>query len=112
VILSFKDRKLADLCNDDRQLQKSYGVKGRKKIRSRLDDLDAAGTLALMATLPGARCEELKGDRAGKFSVRVHDGYRIIFTPDHDPVPVKPDGGVSWTAVTAIEIHSIEDYHD
>lgn len=112
MLLSFKDRNLADLCNDDRRLQKTYGEKGRKKVRSRLDDLDAAGTLAEMAALPAAHCEELKGDRAGQFSVRVHDAFRIIFTPDHDPIPVKPDGGVDWRAVTAIRIHSIEDYHD
>lgn len=112
MILSFRNRKLADFCNDDRQLQKAYGLKGRKKIRSRLDELDAATNLGVMATLPAAHCEELKGNRAGQFSVRLHDGHRIIFTPDHNPIPVKPDGGVNWTEVTAIRIHSIEDYHD
>jgi len=61
---------------------------------------------------PGPRCEELKGNRAGAFSVRVHNGYRIVFVPDHDPVPRKDDGGVNWSAVTAIRIESIEDYHD
>lgn len=110
--ISFRERGLADLCNDDRLLQRTFGLKGRKKVRARLDDLAAAETLAVVATLPGARCEKLKGDRIGEFSVRVHDGYRIIFTPDHAPVPVKPDGGVNWAAVTAIQIQSIEDYHD
>jgi proteic killer suppression protein len=112
VQLSFKTADLRDLCNDDKQLQRRFGEKGRKKIRQRLDDFDAAENLAVMGRLPGARCEELKGDRAGTFSVRVHDGYRIVFVPDHDPVPRKEDGGVNWPAVTAIRIESIEDYHD
>lgn len=83
-----------------------------KKIRQRLDDFDAAENLAVIGQLPGARCEELKGNRAGQLSVRAHDGMRIIFRPMHEPVPVKLDGGLDWSAVTAIEVESIEDDHD
>jgi proteic killer suppression protein len=36
---------------------------------------------------------------------------RLIFAPAHNPLPLKEDGGLDWTAVTAIEIHEIEDYH-
>ena len=110
--LSFKNADLHDLCSDDKLLRKRFGEKGRKKIRQRLDDFDAAENLAVIGRLPGARCEELKGNRAGTFSVRVHDGFRIVFVPDHDPVPRKDDGGVNWSAVTAIRIEAIEDYHD
>ncbi len=83
-----------------------------KKIRQRLDEFDAADNLAVIATLPGPHCEELKGNRAGELSVRAHDGMRIVFRPTHVPLPLKPDGGLDWVAVTAIEILSIEDYHD
>jgi proteic killer suppression protein len=110
VQLSFKTADLRDLCNDAEPLRKQFGEKGRKKIRQRLDDFDAAENLAVIGRLPSARCEELKGNRAGTFSVRVDDGYRIVFLPDHHPVP--RDGGVNWSAVTAIRIESIEDYHD
>lgn len=110
--ISFKHADLRNLCNDDKLLRKRFGEQGRKKIRQRLDDFDAADNLAVIGRLPGPRCEELKGDRAGTFSVRAHDGYRIVFVPDDDPVPRKDDGGVNWSAVTAIRIESIEDYHD
>lgn len=83
-----------------------------KKIRQRLDELDAAESLAVIGLLPGPHCEELKGGRAGELSVRAHDGMRIIFCPLHFPVPVKPDGGLDWSAVTSLNILSIEDYHD
>jgi plasmid maintenance system killer protein len=112
VQLSFKTADLREICNDDKRLKRRFGEKGRKKIRQRLDDFAAAENLAVIGCLPGARCEELKGDRAGTFSVRVHDGYRIVFIPDHDPVPRKEDSGVNWSVVTAIRIESIEDYHD
>ena len=110
--LSFKNADLHALCHDERLLRKRFGEKGRKKIRQRLDDFDAADNLAVIGRLPGARCEELKGAQAGRYSVRVHDGFRIVFVPDHDPVPRKDDGGVNWSAITAIRIQSIEDYHD
>jgi plasmid maintenance system killer protein len=87
-------------------------LEGRKKIRSRLDDFAAAENLAVIGKIPYHRCEELKGKRTGQLSVRAHGGFRIIFRPDHEPVPTKPDGGLDWKAVTALHILSIEDYHD
>jgi plasmid maintenance system killer protein len=112
VLLSFKNPGLRELCNSDKLLRKQFGEKGMKKIRQRLDELDAAENLAVIGLLPGPRCEELKGSRAGELSVRAHDGMRIIFRPMHVSAPLKPDGGLDWVAVTAIQILSIEDYHD
>ena len=83
-----------------------------KKIRQRLDEFDAAENLAVIRLLPGPRCEELKGNRAGQLSVRAHDGMRIIFRPMASPAPMKPDGGLDWPAITHLYIVSIEDYHD
>ena len=45
----------------------------------RLDRLDAATSLADLATLPGNRLEALRGDRAGPFSIRINDQWRIVF---------------------------------
>ena len=39
----------------------------------------AAHTLADLRAPPGNRLEALKGDRAGKHSIRVNDQYRITF---------------------------------
>ncbi|MEO8036949.1 MAG: killer suppression protein [Acidobacteriota bacterium] len=83
-----------------------------KKIRQRLDEFDAAENLAVIGLLPGPRCEELKGNRAGQLSVRAHDGMRIIFRPMESPAPMKPDGGLDWSAIMHLYILSIEDYHD
>ena len=112
MFLSFKNEALRELCNSDKLLRRQFGEKGMKKIRQRLDELDAAENLAVIGQLPGPHCEELKGNRAGQLSVRAHDGMRIIFRPSHSPAPLKPDGGLDWAAVTALHILSIEDYHD
>lgn len=107
----FASGKLRDLLNDDKELKKRYGKDGAKYIRRRLDDLHAAENLEDMRSLPG-RCHELKGDRQGQLALDLHKGYRLMFEPEHDPVPAKPDGGLDWKRVTAVRILSVEDYHD
>jgi len=37
-------------------------------------------------------------------SVDLDHPHRLIFLPDHDPVPLLPDGGLDWSRVTAIMI--------
>jgi proteic killer suppression protein len=41
--------------------------------------LDAAKTLEFMRSPPGNRLEALKGDRAGQWSVRINDQWRLCF---------------------------------
>ena len=45
----------------------------------RLDALDAATDLRDLGS-PGYGLEKLKGDRAGQYSIRINDQYRICFT--------------------------------
>jgi proteic killer suppression protein len=89
---------------------KKLGPDGARKLRQRLDDLARADNLAQMSLLPG-KCEALKGDRIGQFSLRLLGGNRLIFQPDHNPVPRKSDGGIDWQQVTSILIIAVEDYH-
>lgn len=37
--------------------------------------------------------------------------YRLVFTPDHDPIPMRADGGVDRTRITRILIKEVVDYH-
>ena len=41
--------------------------------------LDAAKTLDFMRSPPGNRLEALSGDRAGQWSVRINDQWRLCF---------------------------------
>jgi proteic killer suppression protein len=60
-----------------------------RQAEARLDRLEAATSLADLAALPGNRLEELKGDRAGQFSIRINDQWRIYFIwPKGSPGPV------------------------
>ena len=49
-----------------------------KAARVKLALLDAATSLSDLS-LPGLRLEKLSGNRAGQYSIRVNDQYRICF---------------------------------
>ena len=41
--------------------------------------LDAAGQISDLRVPPGNRLEKLRGDRAGQYSIRINDQWRICF---------------------------------
>ena len=51
----------------------------QRTARRKLLQLHAASTAQDMAAPPGNRLERLKGDRAGQYSVRINDQWRICF---------------------------------
>ena len=79
-------------------------------LRDRLDQMNDARNLEDLRWLPGG-WHELKGDRKGQLACSLSGRVRLIFTPAHDPLPTKPDGGLDWTRVTAVENLEIVDYH-
>jgi plasmid maintenance system killer protein len=110
VEISYKNRKLEKQLTDPREMAKSFGQLARK-VNQRLKDLTDSDSLAIMRTIPAARCHELTGDRKGELAVDVSGNYRMIFEPNHDPKPKKEDGGLNWEEVTKIQINEIDDYH-
>lgn len=107
----FKDAALARLANDSKLAKRRLGTARASLLRRRLDDLRDAEALETMRNLPGG-CHELKGDLAGWLSVDLDGPYRLYFQPAHNPLPSKPDGGLDWTKVTAIEVIEIGNPHD
>jgi len=113
--LSFKNKKLQKVFNEGAQLEKRHGTLRAKKIRIRMKELRAAKNLMDFwpPNSPPGRCHELtEGQRAGQLSVDLDHPYRLIFVPNHDPVPVREDGGLDWARVTAITILGVEDTHE
>jgi proteic killer suppression protein len=51
----------------------------RNVVTRKLVQLDAAVTLDFLRSPPGNRLEALKGDRAGQYSIRINNQWRICF---------------------------------
>jgi proteic killer suppression protein len=96
LIQSFRDHTAADLFRE-----RNTGSARRiprelwRPVQRKLKLLDVAVRLEDLAIPAGNRLERLKGDRAGRYSLRINDQYRITFR---------------WESGHAYEV-CVEDYH-
>jgi proteic killer suppression protein len=51
-------------------------------------------------------------NRKGQLSMDLDHPYRLIFTPNHNPIPTRPEGGMDWSQISSVMILGIEDTHD
>jgi plasmid maintenance system killer protein len=113
--ISFKSKKLEKEFNEEKSLNKIHGAKRAKKIRIRMAEFRSATSLMDFwppKSGPG-RCHELtQGKRKEQLSVDLDHPYRLIFIPDHDPIPKREDGSLDWSQVTAINILGVENTHE
>jgi proteic killer suppression protein len=93
VIVSFGDRETEALFH--RQRVKRIDPRIQQTALRKLRYLDSADSLEDLRVPPGNRLEALRGDLAGRHSIRVNDQWRIVFT---------------WREGNAYEV-SIKDYH-
>ena len=105
------DKKLKKSANEWRKLVRSFGQRQAEVIRRRLDELKAADNLAVVRSIPQARCHELKENRKGQLAVDLVYPYRLIFEPDHNPIPTTEDGRLDWAGVSKIRVIEVQDYH-
>ena len=96
MIQSFRDETTADLFRDRntrsaRRIPQALWRGAQRKLKL----IDAAARLDDLMVPAGNRLEALRGDRAGRHSLRVNDQYRITFR---------------WESGHAYEV-CVEDYH-
>ena len=109
--IRYQTRKLEKSVESLSAIKKNYGDRARK-LSQRLDDLASVVNLEAMRSFSSFHCHELTGNRQGELAIDLTPNHRIIFLPDHDPLPRKEDGGLDWIRVTGIVIVAIgEDYH-
>jgi len=68
MILGYRDKRTAQFATGERV--PAFSGFDRLSAATRLDDLRA---------LPSNRLEALRGDRAGQYSIRINDQWRICF---------------------------------
>ena len=108
--IEYKSNKLRKQLGTSSDIKRNFGVLA-KRLSSRLDDIQASPTLAVLIQIKAADCHALFGDRKGQWSIVLSGNYRLIFELDHEPLPVTEDGSVDTKFVTDINIIEITDYH-
>lgn len=78
MIRSFKG-KFAEAILEGRAAPKGFPADLAKTARRKLIMVDSAEFLAALSSPPGNRLEALKGNLAGKHSIRINGQWRIVF---------------------------------
>jgi len=110
VKITFADKKLEKLANDERKLVKELGKLRATLLRRRLTQLEDAVTLEDVRNLPG-KFHELSSNRKGQWACDLDQPYRLIFTPHQNTIPANENGQYVWLSITGIEVVEITDYH-
>lgn len=106
--VSFKTRRLQDVCEAEEELCRAYGSACATKVMSRLSDLRAAPTLAHLRHLPG-RCRELVPGRRGQIAIDLGYGRRLIFEPAAG-WPEAPPATDTWAEIDSVRVLDIVDH--
>lgn len=77
MIKTFADKRTAAIFEGFQVRRLPHEIQGTA--RRKLKQIDAAATLDSLRVPPGNRLEQLKGNRAGQWSIRINDQWRICF---------------------------------
>jgi|SRR5699024_1686415 len=108
--LSYKSNKLKKCLTKDKKLRKAFGSRA-KKVKQRINQLKAADDLWTISKMPQLYLHPHKGRNKGLWSIDVKNNWRMLFSINHNPIPVKDDGGVDLKKVFQIRIEEIVDPH-
>jgi proteic killer suppression protein len=92
MIRSFKDQGAEDVFNGrpTKAARRSCPPQLWRVAARKLDQLDSVIRIEELRVPPGNRLESLKGDRAGQWSIRINERYRICFEwSEHGPEQVE-----------------------
>ena len=109
--ITFKNKKLAGIFSSEKDLVRKYGFENATLIKRRMAVLGASTCLEEVPYRPPQRRHELTGNRKGQFAIDIKHPYRLVFEPNHNPVPCKTDGSLDLRRITSITIIEVEDYH-
>jgi proteic killer suppression protein len=107
--ISFRNRRIEKICTSEKEMRKSLPSNRERVLKIRLRQLSESPTLESLRNQPG-NCHELAQERDGQPAVSLDGLFRLVFEPA-EPIPRKPDGGLDWSNVIAVEIVEIVDYH-
>jgi len=110
VEVSFASTKFARLCSSMDRMVRELGPEMARRLGTRLQELEAAESLADLRLLPQVRAHELGGDRDEQISLDLVHPRRLIIRATNPP-PRNPEGGLDWDAIKSVVVLEIADTH-
>jgi proteic killer suppression protein len=110
IVIRWADTGLEVVCTSESAGKRRFTPAVFKALQRRLVDIAAAPSLDVMRALPG-KCHQLTGDRTSQFAVHLDGQYRLVFEPDHQPIPIDTSGGIDWREVNKVVILEVVNYH-
>ncbi len=101
--ITYASRQVERYFEDYREMQKRLPLEWVRTIKKHVGHMIAADTFGDYLKLGLGHLEPLKGENAGKYSVRVTGNVRLVFRPDNE--------GKSVEICEVTEIEGVVDYH-
>ena len=108
--ISYDNKRIQKTCSSIAAMQKEFGHVRAKTLNLRLSQLQKVANLESLRHDPG-HWHELSQNRVGQIAANIGGQLRLILKPTDDPPPIKADGGLDWSQITAVTILEIVDYH-
>lgn len=106
--LSFLDKEIRAVCDDEDKAILKYGMAIAKVLQSRLADLLATRTVQDIVLLLGdTAAAKINESSYSDFKVEIAEELWLIFTSAHTKRP-EIDGDIDWSKVARIKILKIE----
>ena len=97
--ITYKTKKLKDICVDASVATKKYGLHMAEKIHKCVDQIAASSSIEEMLQFRIGKCHLLTNNRKGQYAMHLVEPYRLVFTVDKDGI------------VQIANIIDIVDYH-
>lgn len=108
--ISFENKILKKCADDIAFANKKLGANQDRKYQIRIEMLANANNLEELRYMAG-KFHELISTRRGQWACHLIEPYRLVFKPQHDPIPTNENGQYIWEEITAVHIIEIIDYH-
>ena len=86
--ITYKDRKMEEICTDYHAAKKQHGIAMAGKIHQRIKEIRASETVELMIQYGVGRCHLLKGNRKGSYAVDLIQPYRLVFEKHGEEIQI------------------------
>lgn len=96
--VTYANKKIEKICTDSGTAIRKYGMNVAVKIKERVRQLEAAGSIEELVDNNIGRCHRLTGDRAGQYAMDLGHPMRLILVKEND-------------LIITVMIIEIVDYH-